>query len=160
MNNQRPRKFYREYINSSVDPPMYLNTLSIIFRQFTSVDPAPPSSLPHLSTSTPASHIDSLRSTLTSPTLPLFERYRAMFALRNIAGSRRKDAEKSAVEALASGFSDDSELFKYVPNFFSFPTTPVQTCAPILFICQTRNCIRIWPTFDTTFDSCAPARPA
>ncbi|KAF8520051.1 armadillo-type protein [Gautieria morchelliformis] len=80
--------------------------------QFTSVDPAPPSSLPP--TSAPhTSQIDSLRSALTSRTLPLFERYRAMFALRNIAGSRHLDTEKYAVDALAAGFSDDSELFKH-----------------------------------------------
>ena len=39
-----------------------------------------------------------------------------MFALRNIAGSRLPDTEKAAVEALATGFSDDSELFKYKNN--------------------------------------------
>ena len=37
--------------------------------------------------------------------LPLFVRYRAMFALRNIG-------TPPAVDALASGFSDDSALFK------------------------------------------------
>ena len=39
--------------------------------------------------------------------LPLFERYRAMFALRNIG-------TPAAVDALATGFSDDSALFKSV----------------------------------------------
>lgn len=42
-----------------------------------------------------------------------------MFALRNIAGTRRPDAEKAAVDALASGFDDDSELFKHVPVLLS-----------------------------------------
>ena len=37
--------------------------------------------------------------------LPLFDRYRAMFALRNIGTN-------PAVDALSSGFEDDSELFK------------------------------------------------
>jgi hypothetical protein len=41
--------------------------------------------------------------------LPLFERYRAMFALRN-------DGGKDAVLALASGFADDSALFRSVPS--------------------------------------------
>jgi deoxyhypusine monooxygenase len=41
--------------------------------------------------------------------VPLFERYRAMFALRNIG-------TPAAVDALAAGFSDDSALFKYVSN--------------------------------------------
>lgn len=40
-------------------------------------------------------------------TLPLFARYRAMFALRNIGSSE-------AIDALASGFDDDSALFKSV----------------------------------------------
>jgi deoxyhypusine monooxygenase len=35
----------------------------------------------------------------------LFERYRAMFALRNIGSP-------AAVDALAAGFSDESTLFK------------------------------------------------
>ena len=38
-------------------------------------------------------------------TLPLFARYRAMFALRNVG-------TPEAVDALASGFADDSALFK------------------------------------------------
>ena len=42
---------------------------------------------------------------LTNAELPLFERYRAMFALRNIGTAE-------AVDALASGFTDDSALFK------------------------------------------------
>ena len=37
--------------------------------------------------------------------LPLFERFRAMFALRNIGSP-------PAVDALAAGFSDDRVLFK------------------------------------------------
>ncbi|KAF8465814.1 armadillo-type protein [Gautieria morchelliformis] len=94
------------------------------FSQFTSVDPAPPSSLPPTS-APPTSQIDSLRSALTSRTLPLFERYRAMFALRNIAGSRHLDTEKYAVDALAAGFSDDSELFKHEIAFvFGQLSTP------------------------------------
>ena len=44
---------------------------------------------------------------MTAPELPLFQRYRAMFALRNIGTDE-------AVDALASGFSDDSALFKFV----------------------------------------------
>ena len=48
-------------------------------------------------------------STLNDKSLPLFERYRAMFALRNIG-------TPAAVDALASGFNDDSALFKYVPS--------------------------------------------
>ena len=52
-----------------------------------------------------------------NPSLPLFDRYRAMFALRN-------DGGKEAVLALASGFDDDSALFRSVllPRSFT-PTT-------------------------------------
>jgi deoxyhypusine monooxygenase len=50
--------------------------------------------------------------------LPLFERYRAMFGLRNRAGptpdGRPRSAQevKEAVEALAEGFKDSSALFR------------------------------------------------
>lgn len=76
---------------------------------YTSIDPAPPSS--GLLSNTPAlkdqsqQRISTLRSTLLDKSRPLFERYRAMFALRNIGTAE-------AVDALASGFSDDSALFK------------------------------------------------
>jgi deoxyhypusine monooxygenase len=49
--------------------------------------------------------VEELRSSLLDVRLPLFERYRAMFALRNIGSP-------AAVDALAAGFSDDSALFK------------------------------------------------
>jgi deoxyhypusine monooxygenase len=51
------------------------------------------------------SNISSLRSTLLDTKVSLFDRYRAMFALRNIG-------TPAAVDALAAGFSDDSALFK------------------------------------------------
>ncbi|KAG1751199.1 armadillo-type protein [Suillus lakei] len=63
----------------------------------------------HESRSTHNSHhsaIASLRTTLSDTSVPLFQRYRAMFALRNIR-------TPAAVDALAAGFSDDSALFKH-----------------------------------------------
>ncbi|KAI6027688.1 hypothetical protein PISMIDRAFT_30955 [Pisolithus microcarpus 441] len=77
---------------------------------YTSVDPAPPSSK-LLSGAQRSEDLDNaivytLRSTLLDTGLPLFERYRAMFALRNIG-------TPTAVDALAAGFSDDSALFKH-----------------------------------------------
>ncbi|KAF9067131.1 Deoxyhypusine hydroxylase [Rhodocollybia butyracea] len=51
-------------------------------------------------------NIDELRSQLLDSKRALFERYRAMFALRNIGSP-------AAVDALAAGFSDDSALFKH-----------------------------------------------
>ena len=82
-------------------------------RVYTSIDPAPPTS--GLLKAKPAPQalsrdsVESLRVSLTDPALPLFERYRAMFALRNIGTDE-------AVDALASGFTDDSALFKFVSH--------------------------------------------
>jgi len=81
------------------------------FRTYTSIDPAPATSgllsgvpIPNDVTQ---ENIDRLQSQLLDTERPLFERYRAMFALRNIG-------TPAAVDALAAGFSDDSALFKYV----------------------------------------------
>lgn len=78
-------------------------------RKYTSIDPAPPTS--GLLSGQPMpediseSNISSLRSKLLDTNVPLFDRYRAMFALRNIG-------TPAAVDALAAGFSDNSALFK------------------------------------------------
>ncbi|KAI0041993.1 deoxyhypusine hydroxylase [Auriscalpium vulgare] len=77
---------------------------------YTSVDPAPPTS--GLLTGKPKpddltlDRIAQLKGQLLDKQSPLFERYRAMFALRNIGTAE-------AVDALAAGFSDDSALFKH-----------------------------------------------
>ncbi|KAJ3294245.1 hypothetical protein HK104_003822 [Borealophlyctis nickersoniae] len=65
---------------------------------YTSVDPAPPVKA--------AKPTPELRAQLLDTSLPLFERYRAMFALRN-----RGDVE--SVLALAEGLEDDSALFRH-----------------------------------------------
>ncbi|KAF5382513.1 hypothetical protein D9615_002915 [Tricholomella constricta] len=76
---------------------------------YTSIDPAPATS-GLLSNTKPndisPSRIAELQSKLLNTKLPLFERYRAMFALRNIG-------TPAAVDALASGFTDSSALFKH-----------------------------------------------
>lgn len=81
----------------------------IFFSLYTSVDPAPASSGLLFGTSNPgtvpAARIEQLQKELVDPGLPLFQRYRAMFSLRNIG-------TPAAVDALASGFNDDSALFK------------------------------------------------
>jgi len=89
-------------------------------RKYTSVDPAPASSgllrgPPKVESSSEES-IENLQKQLLDKSLPLFERYRAMFALRNVG-------TPAAVDALASGFTDDSELFKCVlqSRFFQSP---------------------------------------
>ena len=64
---------------------------------YKSVDPAPPLM---------SGSIPEWRHQLTDSALPLFLRYRAMFALRNCGG-------REAVLALVSGFADSSALFKH-----------------------------------------------
>ncbi|EIW59371.1 ARM repeat-containing protein [Trametes versicolor FP-101664 SS1] len=77
---------------------------------YTSIDPAPPSSglFAGQGAANDASpeNVAKLRATLLDTSLSLFERYRAMFALRNIG-------TPAAVDALAAGFADDSALFKH-----------------------------------------------
>ena len=70
---------------------------------YPTIDPAPASQGPSTAQSIPA-----LRAQLLDTHLPLFERYRAMFALRD-HGARSKDA----VLALADGFTDGSALFRH-----------------------------------------------
>lgn len=64
---------------------------------YSSVDPAPPA---------PTEDITSLRANLLDESLPLFQRYRAMFTLRNI-GCRE------GVIALAAGLKCKSALFRH-----------------------------------------------
>ncbi|THG98821.1 hypothetical protein EW026_g3449 [Hermanssonia centrifuga] len=77
---------------------------------YTSVDPAPATSGLLSGKGAPAdaseSNIAKLKAQLLDTNISLFERYRAMFALRNIG-------TPAAVDALAAGFSDDSALFKH-----------------------------------------------
>uniref|UniRef100_A0A1A8P8B0 Deoxyhypusine hydroxylase n=1 Tax=Nothobranchius rachovii TaxID=451742 RepID=A0A1A8P8B0_9TELE len=64
---------------------------------YCSVDPAPPA---------PRSSVPELRSTLLDEGVPLFERYRAMFALRNLG-------TEEAVLALGDGLQGSSALFRH-----------------------------------------------
>lgn len=91
---------------------------------YDSIDPAPAMTLPSSSKSgmKPSSMHDTSSSSHPSTDIPipelqqilmdrsksLFERYRAMFALRNIGPEN-----KEAVLALASGFKDSSALFRH-----------------------------------------------
>lgn len=84
--------------------------------QYPCIDPAPAAShsplvtAAHsaaLSSSTAVLSIPELEATLLDTKLSLFERYRAMFALRN-------DGSRDAVLALAKGFEDESALFRSV----------------------------------------------
>lgn len=64
---------------------------------YQSVDPAPPYR---------EGGVAEWREELNNTSKPLFSRYRALFALRNVGGGE-------AVEAIASGFRDSSALFKH-----------------------------------------------
>lgn len=79
---------------------------------FTSIDPAPP--LP-LATTQPS--IPDLQKTLLDTSLPLFQRYRAMFALRDLASPPDLPTAVQAVEALATGLHDPSALFRHEVAF-------------------------------------------
>ncbi|OQO00181.1 Deoxyhypusine hydroxylase [Cryoendolithus antarcticus] len=75
---------------------------------FASIDPAPP--LAHIDT---APSIPDYERTLLDTSLPLFQRYRAMFALRDLASPPDLPTAVPAVQALARGFSDPSALFRH-----------------------------------------------
>jgi deoxyhypusine monooxygenase len=89
--------------------------------QYPCIDPAPAASHSPLVSSAhsaalePASadlSVPDLEKILLDTKLSLFERYRAMFALRN-------DGSREAVLALAKGFEDESALFRCVCPFLS-----------------------------------------
>ena len=75
---------------------------------FTSIDPAPP-----LAQGTHQHTIEELQRQLLNTRLPLFDRYRAMFALRDLSSPPDLPTAIPAVHALASGFSDPSALFRH-----------------------------------------------
>jgi deoxyhypusine monooxygenase len=76
---------------------------------FASIDPAPPMPLDESRNLS----IASLERTLMNTTLPLFTRYRAMFALRDLASPPNLPTAIPAVQALARGFEDSSALFRH-----------------------------------------------
>lgn len=80
-----------------------------VIPMYTSVDPAPPLQGP-FKTADGDDTVASLQRILMDTELSLFERYRAMFALRDIG-------TPDAVHALAAGFMDDSALFKHEVAF-------------------------------------------
>ena len=89
---------------------------------FASIDPAPPMPL-----ASETHSITDLQKSLLDTSLPLFKRYRAMFALRDLASPPDLPTADSAVHALASGFSDPSALFRHEIAFvfgqLSHPTS-------------------------------------
>jgi deoxyhypusine monooxygenase len=91
----------------AVDRVAYI-IANISLSDFTSIDPAPP--LPQ-SSETPS--IPELEKTLLDTSLPLFQRYRAMFALRDLSSPPDLPTAVPAVQSLARGFSDPSALFRH-----------------------------------------------
>lgn len=79
---------------------------------FVSIDPAPP-----LAQANDQPSIAEFQKTLLDTNLPLFKRYRAMFSLRDLASPPDLPTAVPAVEALASGFSDPSALFRHEVAF-------------------------------------------
>lgn len=63
--------------------------------------------------STNEQSIPELKKTLLDTTLPLFKRYRAMFALRDLCSPPDLPTAVPAIEALAEGFQDGSALFRH-----------------------------------------------
>jgi deoxyhypusine monooxygenase len=57
--------------------------------------------------------IPELQNLLLNVTLPLFERYRAMFALRDLSSPPDLPTAVPAIHALACGFQDPSALFRH-----------------------------------------------
>ena len=57
--------------------------------------------------------VEDLGKTLMDSTKPLFLRYRAMFALRDLASPPDLPTAVPAVHALAKGFADSSALFRH-----------------------------------------------
>ncbi|RAL10627.1 deoxyhypusine monooxygenase [Aspergillus homomorphus CBS 101889] len=96
---------------------------------FTSIDPAPP--LP-MATEKPS--IPELEKTLLDTKLPLFQRYRAMFALRDLASPPDLPTAVQAVEALAKGLKDPSALFRHEVAFVFG-----QLCHPASVPCLTET---------------------
>ncbi|KKA26016.1 hypothetical protein TD95_003990 [Thielaviopsis punctulata] len=75
---------------------------------FISIDPAPP-----MAESQNTPDISELGRILMDTDLPLFKRYRAMFALRDLASPPDLPTATPAVHALATGLTDKSALFRH-----------------------------------------------
>lgn len=75
---------------------------------FASVDPAPP-----MPQDQAEQEVEALEKDLMNTEAPLFLRYRAMFALRDLASPPDLPTAVPAVLALAKGFADSSALFRH-----------------------------------------------
>ena len=98
-----------------------------MYSDFNSIDPAPP--MP-LEANEPS--IADLEKTLLDTRLPLFQRYRAMFALRDLASPPNLPTASDAVNALGKGLKDSSALFRHEVAFVFG-----QLCHPASVSCLT-----------------------
>ena len=82
---------------------------------FISVDPAPPVAMMQRGKNGKEARLtfEELRARLMDTKLGLFERYRAMFALRDLASPPDLPTAVPAVQALTTGFEDESALFRH-----------------------------------------------
>jgi deoxyhypusine monooxygenase len=114
-------KIRHDHASTSSSTSSTTSSTSTLRSLYDSIDPAPAMTLPAKSKQPSSMHdtsssshpstdipIPELQAILMDPSKSLFERYRAMFALRNIGPD-----DKEAVLALASGFKDTSALFRH-----------------------------------------------
>lgn len=102
---------------------------------FASIDPAPP-----LGQTTAQPSIPELQVALLNTKLPLFQRYRAMFALRDLSSPPDLPTAVAAVRALASGFSDRSALFRHEIAFvFGQLSHPASIPSLVTTLCNTKE---------------------
>lgn len=98
-------RFVRSTFHLTTDMPFMLQTEKN--SDFASVDPAPPMA------QQAEENVQKLGETLMDTSKPLFQRYRAMFALRDLASPPDLPTAVPAVLALARGLEDESALFRH-----------------------------------------------
>jgi deoxyhypusine monooxygenase len=86
----------------------FFTVLTFWYSDFSSIDPAPP-----MAAESDKPSIPELEHTLLDTSLPLFKRYRAMFALRDLSSPPDLPTAVPAIHALAAGFKDPSALFRH-----------------------------------------------
>ncbi|KAF4617701.1 hypothetical protein D9613_005813 [Agrocybe pediades] len=125
-----------EWDNSEEGKKHYASLNEETIPLYTSIDPAPATSGllqgPSKEEDKSAENVERLRKELIDTNLPLFKRYRAMFALRNIG-------TPAAVDALASGFSDDSALFKHEIAFIFGQLLDPHSVPSLLKVLEDKN---------------------
>jgi deoxyhypusine monooxygenase len=101
---------------------------------FASIDPAPP-----MPSASDRPSISDLQSTLLDTSKSLFQRYRAMFTLRDLASPPDLPTAKPAVHALASGFQDPSALFRHEIAFVFGQLSHPESIPALLAVLENRT---------------------